>query len=281
MGHSIFDALFRERVDVFRSAFSATSTEIFYDAQRERLFHAGEYGMYRESIVREFLKFIIPQSIDISTGFVISTMGDTSTQCDIIAFDSRMTPLYQGGDRQRFFPLESIYCVGEVKSKLSRSAFAQALNKLAAVKALGERIVAPAVAKPEQIQFNPINDQRQLFSSFLICQKFDFDTSNLENEIDHLYDDGVERRHKHNIILSIEDGLAAYIDQGGTTMPYPIFPAQDMKNLFASPRNDPYYHFKVFGSLMFLLTSNKTPWYPEFSKYVQIDLGASTGRIQE
>ncbi|WP_322058496.1 DUF6602 domain-containing protein [Paraburkholderia sp. J63] len=281
MANKIFDALFRERVDVFRAAFSATSTEIFYDSSKARLFHAGEYGIYRESIVREFLKFIIPQSLDISTGFILSTMDDVSSQCDIIGFDPRMTPLYQEGDRQRFFPLESVYCVGEVKSTLSRNAFSQALNKLAAVKALGERIVAPGVARPDQLHFNPTDDARQLFSSFLICQKFDFDTSNIENEIDRFYDPCVAHRHKHNVILSMEDGLLTYIDQGGTTVPYPRFVTQDLKNLFSFPKHDEYYHFKIFSSLLFLLTTNKTPWHPEFSKYVHIADDAATGRIQK
>jgi hypothetical protein len=281
MASKIFDALFRERVDVFRAAFSATSTEIFYGSSKARLFHAGEYGIYRESIVRDFLNFIIPRSLDVSTGFILSTMDDVSTQCDIIGFDPRLTPLYQEADLQRFFPLESVYCVGEVKSTLSRTAFSQALNKLAATKALGERITAPGVARPDQPHFCPTEDARQLFSSFLICQKLDFDTGNLENEIDQLYDADVLHRHKHNLILSIEDGLLTYITQGGTTIPYPRFEARDSKNLFSFPKNDPYYHFKIFGSLLFLLTANKTPWYPEFSQYVQIPVDAATGRIQK
>ncbi|WP_446903733.1 DUF6602 domain-containing protein [Burkholderia sp. YIM B11467] len=281
MASKIFDTLFRERVDVFRAAFSATSTEIFYDPSKEKLFHTGEYGIYRESIVRDFLKFIIPQSLDLSTGFILSTMDDVSTQCDIICFDSRMTPLYQEGDRQRFFPLESVYCVGEVKSTLSRTAFSQALNKLAATKRLGERISTPGVARPDQPHFNPTDDARQLFSSFLICQKLNFDTRDLENEINQLYDSDIPHHHKHNLIISIEDGLLTYIDQDGITVPYPRFGAKNLKSLFAFPKNDPYYHFKVFGSLLFLLTSNKTPWYPEFSRYVQISTDAAAGRVQK
>jgi len=280
MSNRIFDALFRERIDVFRSAFSATSTEVFYDPSQNRLFHTGEYGTYRESIVREFLKFIIPQSFDISTGFVISTMDDVSTQCDVIAFDSRMTPLYQEGDRQRFFPLESVYCVGEVKSKLTRTALSEALNKLAAIKALGERITTPAIAGPNQPLYDPVNNHLQLFPSILICQKFDFVTNRIENEIDGLYDATVEHRHKHNMILSIEDGLLAYNHSSGTKIPYPRFSGQNMRNCFLLPQNDPYYHFKLFGSFMFMLTANKTAWYPEFSNYITLTPGAGIERIQ-
>jgi uncharacterized protein DUF6602 len=74
VSNEVFDSLFRERADVFRSAFSSVSTEVFYDAKAKQLRHAGEYGTYRESIVRDFLKFIVPRGLDISTGFVISSI---------------------------------------------------------------------------------------------------------------------------------------------------------------------------------------------------------------
>ena len=265
MSNKIFEALFRERIDVFRSAFSAVSTEVFFDSSQNRLFHAGEYGMYRESIVRDFLKFIVPQSLDISTGFIMSSMDDVSSQCDIVVFDSRLTPLYQEGDRQRFFPLECVYCVGEVKSKLTRTKLSEALNKLAATKALGDRITTPAIAGQAQCQpFDPIHNHFQLFPSILICQKFDFVTSDLENEIDGMYDASVAQRHKHNMIVSIEDGIVTYRHPDATKVPYPRLGGQDLKSCFLFPQNDPYYHMKLFGTFMYMLTANKTPWYPEF-----------------
>ena len=127
MTSQIFDALLRENADIFRAAFSSVSTEVFYDPSTKRLRHAGEYGMFRETIVRDFLKFVTPRSLDMSTGFVITSKDDVSTQCDIVVFDSRMTPLYQEGDRQRFFPVESVFCIGEVKSKLSRGGLAASI----------------------------------------------------------------------------------------------------------------------------------------------------------
>jgi len=281
MSSDIFDSLFRERIDVFRSAFSAVSTEVFYDPVAKRLRHTGEYGMYRESIVRDFLKFVVPRTLDISTGFLISTMNDISTQCDIVVFDSRMTPLYQEGDRQRFFPVESAYCVGEVKSTLSRTKLAEALNKLAVTKALGERIQTPSIAgENPSAAFDPANNQLQLLPSILICQKLDFSLGNFENEIDGLYDAGVAHRHKHNMILSVEDGLLSYASPEGTNVPYPRFWGRDLKSRFSYPNNDPYVHLKIFGSFMFMITANKTPWYPEFSNYIALSNGGGASRDQ-
>jgi hypothetical protein len=276
VSNDIFDSLFREKADVFRAAFSSVSTEVFYDPKSRQIRHAGEYGMYRESIVRDFLKFIVPRGLDISTGFVITSMNDVSTQCDIVIFDSKMTPLYQEGDRQRFFPVESIFGVGEVKSTLSKTEFKKALNKLAAVKSLGERIKTPTILrKSPPGPFDPVNHQYDLVPSILLCQKLDFDLANVENEIDSWYGPDVQHRHKHNMILSVEDGLLSYFDKNDFNLPYSRLRGVDLKHRFTYPGDNKYVHVKLFSSYMFLLTSSKTLFYPEFSDYVGTIVGGS------
>lgn len=277
MSNEVFDSLFRERADVFRSAFSTVSTELFYDSVTKRLRHTGEYGMYRESIVRDFMKFIVPRGLDISTGFLITSMNDISTQCDVVIFDSRMTPLYQEGDRQRFFPIESVFCIGEVKSTLSKQQLTDALNKLAVVKSLGERVENPSIIrKSPPGPFDPVNHPYDLFPSILICQKLNFDLANIENEIDGLYDSGVQHRHKHNMLLSVEDGLLSYFDQNSKNLPYPRLGGADLKHRFTCPSENGCIHLKLFASYMFMLTASKTLLYPEFSNYIgQIEEGGS------
>jgi hypothetical protein len=275
LSSEIFDSLLRERIDVFRAAFSSTATEVFYNPDLKKLRHAGEYGMYRESIVRDFLKFIIPNSLEISNGFIITSMNDVSTQCDIVIFDSKMTPLYQEGDRQRFFPVESVFCVGEVKSTLSKTNFKSALNKLAKTKALSERVTNPYVLRRHRPgEFNPINEPYDLISSILICQKLDFDLSNIENEIDGFYEDGTQNRHKHNMILSVEDGLICYFhndkSRGKLMMPYPRLIRVNLKNRFMYPDGNRHVHFKLFSMYMFMINNNKTLLYPDLVDYISI-----------
>lgn len=225
--------------------------------------------MYREAIVKDFLNFVVPRGLDISTGFVITSMNDVSTQCDIIAFDSLMTPLYQEGDRQRFFPVESVFCVGEVKSTLSQKQLVGALNKLAAIKALSERILHPVVLrKSPPRQFDPENDAYDLVPTVLICQKLQFDLTGIETKLDGFYDTSVKHRHKHNLILSIEDGLLSYYDDTQKNLPYPRLKDVDLKHRFTWPETNAYVHFKLFASYMFMLTSSKTLLYPEFSDYM-------------
>ena len=268
MSNHIFDALLREKTDVFKAAFTTLATEVFYDPKEERLRHAGEYGIFREAIVRDFLKFIVPRSLEISTGFVITTMNDVSTQCDIVVFDPTMTPLYQEGDRQRFYPVESVFCVGEVKSTLSRVKFAEALNKLAKIKALGERIANPVIIRESPPRpFDPINHPYDLVPTILICQKLDFDLSGIETWMDSLYEPSVQHRHKHNLILSVEDGLLSYYNPDHN-LPFPRFWKSDLKHRFTWPGTNAYVHFKLFASYLFMLTASKTLLYPEFSDYM-------------
>lgn len=276
MASDIFRALLLEQVDIFRAAFSTTATEVFLDKATGRLRHTGEYGMFRESVVRDFLKFVVPRSFDMSTGFVITSKGSVSTQCDVVIFDSRSTPLYVEGDRQRFFPIESIRSIGEVKSTLNRSELAAALNKLAKIKQLSDQVQSPAGMGAQLMgPFNPVDNPFDLVPSFLICQRFNFDHSRLEEELDSMYEAGIEHRHKHNIILSIDDGVLCYSSAGGH-LPYPRLNKQDNRHRFVLPTDaDRYVHFSAFTSFMFQTTSNRTALYPEISDYI----GPTSGGI--
>jgi len=263
----VFESLLLEKIDQFVTSFSSTSTEIFYDDDKKRLFHTGEYGTYKESIVKDFLKFIIPPSFDISTGFLITADDDISTQCDIIVFDSKMTPIYEEGDRQRFFPIETVHCIGEVKSTLSKSQFKEAINKLARCKTLSGKIKSPTIlSKHHSGIFDPKNNPYDSIPSFLICKKLDFDVTSID--IDSLYEKDIEHWQKHNMILSIEDGLLSYFDSNGKTLPYSRLKSIDLKYRFTIPHENKYTHFKLFTSYMFMMTSSKTLMYPEISDYM-------------
>ena len=245
MSSRIFDALYREKIDIFTNSFSATSNEVFYDPEKKRLIHAGEYGMYRESVVRDFLSFIVPQRLAISNGFLMSGMDDISTQCDVVIFDSKMTPLFQGADKHRFFPVESVYCIGEVKSNLSRANFQEAINKLARNKAIAERIKNPSLSiDTSGFVFKPTYNPTHIYSS-------------------------------------IKDGLFAYAASDGMKAPIPMARQQNLKNCFISPQNDKYYHMKFFGTFMFMLTTQKISLYPEFSDYISPVKDGGTARIQK
>ncbi|WP_138927883.1 DUF6602 domain-containing protein [Verminephrobacter aporrectodeae] len=270
MASTIFNALLREQVDVFRAAFSKTATDVFYDPVEKKLRHAGEYGVFRESIVRDFMKFLVPRNLDMSSGFVITAKDSVSTQVDVVVFDAGTTPLYIGGDRQRFFPVESVFCIGEVKSNLKKNALKDALNKLAAVKRLSEEMLHPSR------KFDSKMDPRDLMPSFLICQKFDFDHTRLEHELDEMYGKDIEHRHKHNFILSIDDGLLCYVSDN-FHLPYPAMALQNKKHRFLLPGESQYAHFNTFSTFMYMVTITRSRYIPSLSDY----LGPPGGPVRD
>ena len=93
------------------------------------LIHPGEFGRYRENICKEFFKNIVPSKYHFADGFIINAHGDISTQCDIILFDPQNTPLIMNDENQRFFSVETVVMVSEVKSIMTNQQFADSLIK--------------------------------------------------------------------------------------------------------------------------------------------------------
>ncbi|TCL01621.1 hypothetical protein BXY66_2937 [Shimia isoporae] len=92
--------------------------------------------MYRERLLENLLKTFLPRHIETGTGFIIGRKGDTSTQVDIVLFDADETPKVEDAAFRRFYPLETIVAVGEVKSSLKKSEIVNVLKKLRKVKEL-------------------------------------------------------------------------------------------------------------------------------------------------
>lgn len=272
-GNSVFNALLREKADQFRAAFSTVSTEMFYDEELGRLRHTGEYGTFREAVVKDLLKFVIPRNLDISSGFVITPTDDISTQCDIVVFDTNRTPFYENNDRQRFFPVESVFCVIEVKSTLSKTGLGDALNKLSEVKKLGENLPHPSITdSARDSSFDPVYHAYDRVPTILVCNNLNFSRTDgldgLENEIDELYDTETRPHNRHNMILSIDDGLLCYVDQNNRSLPYSQIKREGLRNRFIVPTHSNYSHFKFFAAYTYMITNNRTGLYPEISDYV-------------
>jgi hypothetical protein len=280
MGSDIFNTLFKEQVDNFKYGFSKSSPKIFIDKDTSKIYHNGEFGYYRETVAKEFLRFFIPRDTDISTGFIITAKNNRSTQCDIILFNKTYAPLYRDDAKQTFFPIESVCGVGEIKSTLDRHGLFDALNKLAKIKSLSNDPDKKAPVKSTGNNDHPGNPYGDIFT-FLICKKLDFNISNLPEEINNAYETGIADRYKHNLILSIDDGVIAYhgAEDGGILnhqfFHYPVWYNKPMKNRLISLTDSEYVHFEFFCNSLFMLATTKIIYYPEFQQYI----GSFTGGI--
>jgi hypothetical protein len=261
----IFEQLLLEQIEIFRNSFSNVSKLLFYDENQGKLIHPGEYGSYREARVKDFLKFV-----DISQGFIINPNDEISTQCDIVIYDSQVAPLIQSESRQRFFPVETVCAIGEIKSVLSKQDFKNAINKLTNVKKLRENIrtktiirkVIPGDYNPEACPYD------QLFT-FIVCQKLNFDIQNIASEINQLYDTNLPYRYRHNLILSLEDGLLLYYDPiERRPMMYSTLGDKCLKNRLMKPIDNQVMHYKLFATYVFMGVSQTTVLFPDIADYI-------------
>jgi len=264
MSNKYLNTIINKEIINFIDTYSNWSPLLFKDGQNT-LIHSGEYGLYREKLIREFLKNITPGQYKIGEGFIVNSKSSNSvsTQCDIIIYDDSFTPFTNDG-YANFFPIETIVGIGEVKSDLSLTDLKEALVKLARNKELRDLNYTPTYIKrfplgeyfeTEITRYNKIikeieekgslsekdTDRKNIATtrvkmyeriekvsesynthlfhtdnifSFLVCNKLkdvDFDT--LIEQINSEYTlKGIKEKHRHNMILSLEDGIILYID---------------------------------------------------------------------
>lgn len=78
--------------------------------------HWGEEGRYKEIILMNYLKRILPQNVSVGTGFIQGNK-DMSTQIDIIIYDNTFPVLFSEGDFIVTVP-ENVVAIIEVKTKI-------------------------------------------------------------------------------------------------------------------------------------------------------------------
>lgn len=278
MANKHYDSIFKHFKETFESHFAYAEELFGVDDGSNKKIHNAEFGAYREKLVRNFLRSIIPYKFDISEGFLINRKEKTSKQIDIVVYDKINAPLIEDQLNNRFFPVESVVGIGEVKSIIhSKSDLKKHLKKLASNKSINrERNSEYIVCRDdEDISSNGMLIKDQPFS-FLICKKLDFDISNLENDMDEIYKD-IDIRFWHNFIFSIEDGYFGYQDPEKSN---PIFTWASVnstgrnKCLSRTSGNSGYAHFRTFAKAVNILSFSTTIYRPHLPDYITFDPSA-------
>lgn len=120
----------------FFARVEATLLSKFREAEVVR--HGGDRGENREEILAEFLGQHLPSRYGILKGEVVTRAGETSHSADLIIYDAIDCPvLYQG--RTAVVPIEGVYGIIELKSRLSKAELVNAMQKLEAFKRLAPR----------------------------------------------------------------------------------------------------------------------------------------------
>jgi hypothetical protein len=267
----IFNYILEDKIDAFKHSFCNTAKQTFIDPSG-RMLHPGEYGSYREACCRDFLQYFVAQYLSIERGFIINTYNEVSTECDIIIYDRNNTPLIQSREMQKFYPVETVAAVGEIKSTLTKDMLRTALIKLSKVKALRHApITSSFINRSSDEGYDPDNNPLDTIFTFLICEKFDFTLENISVEINNIYPQDTNPNYRHNLILSIKDGLFAYYydEKNGSRLavPYSVFYQKPQKTVFISStdRDD---HIKAFMSFVFSSLSKTVLIKPDMVSYL-------------
>jgi len=100
--------------------------------------HAGDRGENREALLCEFLEQHLPTRYGVTKGQVVTKAGEVSHSADLIVYDTINCPvLYR--EETAVLPIEGVYGIIEVKSRLSKAELIDAMKKIDSFKRLAPR----------------------------------------------------------------------------------------------------------------------------------------------
>lgn len=122
--------------DLLSAPMRAWAERLYAQFQGIHRRHRGEAGRRREDDIREFLRAFLPARLGIGSGEIAASDGSVSPQMDVIIYDELETPLLDRSESSIVVPVEGVYGVIEVSSRLDVTKLRQDVAKIRAVKAL-------------------------------------------------------------------------------------------------------------------------------------------------
>lgn len=117
---------------MLREYFSHITDELLRKSQRLRVdfaTHKPSAGHNREALVGDFLREYLPKAFGVGTGLILSKSGQFSNQADLVIVDHLSNaPLYSASP-ESIWLVEAVFALIEVKTSLSPSTLADAINK--------------------------------------------------------------------------------------------------------------------------------------------------------
>ena len=126
---------------LFDGALRQLETEAEYFSRLTE--HGPELGRMNETHLVRFLRAYLPPKIGIGTGFIVSggVSPQQSPQCDIVLYDAlNNAPLYKS-EAWSIYPIEMVYGVIEVKTRLTKEELENAFVKCAMIRSMAREVV--------------------------------------------------------------------------------------------------------------------------------------------
>lgn len=120
--------------------------------------HNGEKGRLNETHLVRTLRRYLPDKFGIGTGFIVSG-GEKirqSSQCDIVIYDRMNNAPFYSSEAWQIFPIEMVYGVIEVKTKLTKVEIRKAFQSCAFLRSMCEEQGQPNKAYIRQNPGSPV-----------------------------------------------------------------------------------------------------------------------------
>lgn len=88
---------------------------------RQHIHHSSTMGDVSEGKWRAWLEKYLPKRYAVEKGFIVDSAGDISHQIDIIIYDRHFSPFIFSENEVKFIPVESVYCIFEVKQNMNKN----------------------------------------------------------------------------------------------------------------------------------------------------------------
>ncbi|MBU1200725.1 hypothetical protein KKG61_01985 [bacterium] len=184
-------------------------------------------GGQREEAIRKFLSEKLPRRYRISKGFVVSYKGIQSDQCDVIICDAATSPIFYTDVDQEILPVESVYAVIQVKSRLTPTSLDKAIKNIKSFKQVPRKDVISetlGLGGSISIKYNqPINRKVGVLMSYSLGRSYD------SKPIDQVSAEIIEKVKKENIndridfVCIIDRGVIVPVKQQDQTLMISIF----------------------------------------------------------
>lgn len=128
-------------------------------ASKTAIFHSGEKGGSSEADWIEWCGVYLPKRYRVDKAFIVDSNDNFSEQIDMVIYDAQYSLLVFEHNNVKYVPVESVYCVFEIKQELNKQYLDYAGKKAHSVRRL-HRTSAPVhhaggTLPPKKLHFIP------------------------------------------------------------------------------------------------------------------------------
>ncbi len=280
--------------DQMKRILQADAKEIKNSLERARIIYSTKNikaaGEEVERAIRNVLRRKLPSPYYVGQGHIVDNQWNVSSQLDIIIADNKSPILFRGEDGTEYFPYESVYAIGEVKSTYSKGQkdIHKFVDKLAFLKEnLARKPKEPVISVDHIIHnggvlhgkfqsHNDVADLNPLFAFMIFVDSMKFNHA----DIQELYISKENNIHElPNVICLLDSGLIFHGNANSVSFQPRIIPEHytekvgEINKWMFSPFGEDEHRLGTNFGLMYAMLStylNRTVLeVPDFMMYHQ------------